>query len=177
MTFNQKPVIIPEKVSIQTNKNYLIVKGPKGELKQQLIPEVNIDIKKNQAIVSSKQKNIWGLYRGLILSMIAGVTQGYEKKLEIVGVGYKAQTQEKKLILDLGYSHSIEMQIPQDIDIKVEKNIITVRGINKQKVGQIAADIKHKRKPEPYKGKGVRYLGEEIKLKPGKKAIGESEGA
>jgi large subunit ribosomal protein L6 len=104
--------------------------------------------------------------------MIEGVTNGFEKKLQIVGVGWKAEVKDKKLVLNVGYSHPVEMEIPEGIDIKAEKDIITVSGIDKQLVGQVAAEIRSRRKPEPYKGKGIRYIDEVVKLKAGKKAVG-----
>lgn len=175
MLYSKKPIDIPDKVDAQVDNNFIIIKGPQGELKKEIINSVNIKIEKNKIITESDQKNFWGLYRGLIQSMVEGVTKKFEKELEIVGVGYKAQVENNKLAMELGYSHPVELKIPQQINIKVDKNIITVSGADKQLVGQIAAKIRSQREPDAYKGKGIRYKGEEIKLKPGKKAIGEEE--
>lgn len=166
----KKPIEMPENVQVKLDKDFVIVKGPKGELKQEIPAEASIE--KNQILVKSKNNALWGLSRSLIANMVEGVTNGFEKKLEIVGTGYSCQTQENKLIMKLGFSHPIEIQIPKDIQIKAEKNIITIFGIDKQLVGQTAAIIRDKKRPDSYKGKGIRYVGEVIKLKPGKKAIG-----
>jgi len=175
MIYFKKPIKIPDKVEIKVSKSYILITGPKGELKQKIIPEVAIEISKGKIVVKSDEKKFWGLYRGLIQAMIQGVIEGFEKKLEIVGVGYKAKIENNKLIMGLGFSHSVTMEIPETVDVSVEKNIISVSGISKQQVGQVAANIRSQKKPEPYKGKGIRYFGEEIKLKPGKKATGESD--
>ena len=114
---------------------------------------------------------MWGTYRQLIENMIIGVTQGFEKKLEINGVGYKAEVKEKQLILNVGFSHSVNFEIPENIEVRVEKNLIIVSGIDKQLVGEVAAQIRKIKKPEPYKGKGIKYLGEQIRRKVGKKVV------
>jgi len=121
--------------------------------------------------LNKKTGALWGTFRSLVDNMIQGVINGFEKKLEIQGVGYRASLEKNKLILNLGFSHSIEIEAPKGIDFNVEKNIITISGINKQLVGQIAANIRAKRKPEPYKGKGIRYQGEVVRRKAGKKAV------
>jgi len=166
----KKPIEIPENVEIKLAHGFIVVKGPKGELKQEIKAEVQID--KDKVLVKSDNSAVWGLSRSLIANMVEGVVNGFNKQLEIVGIGYSAQIKENKLIMKLGFSHLIEIEIPKNIEIKVEKNIITVSGADKQMVGQVAAKIRDIKKPEPYKGKGIRYLGEIIKLKPGKKAIG-----
>lgn len=172
----KKPIEIPEKVKAKLDNNFIIINGPKGELKQKIPAQINVE--KNQILVKSDNNALWGLSRTLIANMIEGVVNGFEKKLEIVGVGYKAEIKDNKLIMQLGFSHSVEFEIPENIEIKAEKNIITVSGIDKQLVGQTAASIRDKKKPEPYKGKGIRYIDEIVKLKPGKKAVGaEGTGA
>jgi len=124
-------------------------------------------------IKESKDKSaLWGLFRSLIFNMIKGVTEGFEKKLEVNGVGFRVAVQDNKLVLNLGFSHPIEIKTPEGISFEVEKNIITVSGIDKQMVGQVAANIREQKKPEPYKGKGIRYIDEIIRRKAGKKAVG-----
>ncbi len=176
----KKPILIPTGVEIKINNNEVIVKGPKGELKRIVRPEVKVEIKENQVIVSPKKetkktKAFWGLERTLIFNMIEGVTKGYEKKLELQGVGYRAEMQGEDLVLKVGFSHPVLVKKPEGIKFSVDKNIITVAGIDKEKVGQIAAKIRKIRPPEPYKGKGIRYEGEEVRRKVGKKAIGASQ--
>lgn len=178
----KKPIEIPPGVEIKSDQDFIVVKGPKGELRQKIKAEVRIDPARNakhsvaggkdKIIVKSDNGAVWGLSRSLIANMVEGVVNGFSKQLEIVGIGYSGQIKENKLIMKLGFSHLVELDIPKGIEIKVEKNIITIAGIDKQLVGQIAAKIRDKKKPEPYKGKGIRYVGEMIKLKPGKKAIG-----
>ena len=171
----KQPIQIPEGVDVKVDSNLVLVKGPKGELSQKLVPDIEIKINDKEILVELKKgKNtaIWGTYRSLLANMIKGVNEGFEKKLIFEGVGYRASVDNKKLILNLGYSHPIEMDAPEGIEFKVEKNTITVSGIDKQLVGEVAANIRAKRKPEPYKGKGIRYEGEIIRRKLGKKAVG-----
>ena len=172
----KQPISIPESVEIKIDGNFLIVKGLKGELKQKLVSDIEIEIKDGNALVKlikgAKNTAIWGTFRALIANMIRGVSEGFEKKLIFEGVGYRASVEGKKLILNLGYSHPIEIEAPEGIEFKVEKNTIIVSGIDKQLVGEIAANIRSKRKPEPYKGKGIRYEDEVIRRKVGKKAAG-----
>lgn len=170
----KKPIEIPEKVKVKLEDNFVIIKGPNGELKQKIPAQVSIE--KNQVIVKSDNNALWGLSRTLIANMTEGVVKGFEKSLEIVGTGYSAEIKGNKLIMKLGFSHPVEIIIPENIEIKTEKNIITISGINKQLVGEIAAKIRDKKKPEPYKGKGIRYIDEIVKIKPGKKAAGMEEG-
>jgi large subunit ribosomal protein L6 len=168
----KNPIEIPEGVEVELKDRVIKVKGPKGELEMELRKEIEVEIKDKEIKVSSTDNALWGLFRSLIFNMIEGVTNGFEKKLQIVGVGWKAEVKDKKLVLNVGYSHPVEMEIPEGIDIKAEKDIITVSGIDKQLVGQVAAEIRSRRKPEPYKGKGIRYIDEVVKLKAGKKAVG-----
>lgn len=172
-----KPIEIPSGVEVKLDeKNYMVVKGPKGTLEQQLDRDMNIEIKDNEITVSrptenKRHKSIHGLTRTLIDNMVVGVTKGYEKSLEIVGVGYRAAKQGKKLTLNLGFSHPVEMEDPEGIETEVPSNTkIVVKGIDKQKVGNYAAVIRDLRKPEPYKGKGIRYEGERVRRKEGKTA-------
>ena len=157
------------------------VKGARGELKIALLPEVAVKVEGSQVIVerkldSDEGRARQGLTRQLINNMIQGVSAGYAKKLEVIGVGYKAQVQGKKLILNLGFSHPVDFQIPDGITITQDeknKNLLTVQGIDKQLVGQVSADIRTFRVPEPYKGKGIRYSDEVVRRKPGKAAVGK----
>jgi large subunit ribosomal protein L6 len=171
-----KPIELPEGVEVNLlDENVVEVKGPKGTLKKQMVQDLTIKKEDSSIIVerpsdNRQHKSLHGLTRSLIDSMVEGVTQGYTKKLEIVGVGYKAEKKGSKLVLNLGYSHPVEMDDPEGIETSVEKNIITVTGIDKQKVGNYAAVIRDWRKPEPYKGKGIKYQGEHIRRKAGKTA-------
>ena len=168
------PVAIPAGVTVEIVNNYMTVKGPKGTLERQLPVEMEIKQEDGNVIVTrpndlKKMKSLHGLTRTLIANMIHGVTEGYEKKLEVSGVGYRAAKQGKKLTLSLGYSHPVEMEDPEGIETVLEgQNVIIVKGINKEKVGQYAAEIRSKREPEPYKGKGIKYADEVIRRKVGK---------
>ena len=169
------PVAIPAGVTVTIAENNLVtVKGPKGTLVRELPVEMEIKEENGHIVVTrpndlKKMKSLHGLTRTLIFNMIHGVTEGYEKKLEVNGVGYRAQKQGKKLTLSLGYSHPVEMEDPEGIETVLEgQNIIIVKGIDKEKVGQYAAEIRSKREPEPYKGKGIKYADEVIRRKVGK---------
>lgn len=169
------PIEIPAGVDVSiTDTNFITVKGPKGTLERQLVKEIKVTKEDNQILVTrpndlKKMRSLHGLTRTLVSNMVDGVTKGYEKKLEINGVGYRVQKQGKKLVLSLGYSHPVEMEDPQDIETVVEgTNVIIVKGISKEKVGQFAAEIRVKRPPEPYKGKGIKYSDEVIVRKEGK---------
>lgn len=171
----KKPVIIPNTVNIQIKDNGSItVKGPKGELELCTHPSVAVGMEDKKIIVTPQKttkqaKSIHGLTRTLIANMVEGVTNGYSKKLEIVGIGYRANVAGNVLTLNLGFSHPVEYQIPDGINISVDKQInIFVNGIDKQKVGQAAADIRNFKPPEPYKGKGIRYEKENVRRKEGK---------
>ncbi|HDQ22577.1 MAG TPA: 50S ribosomal protein L6 [Candidatus Uhrbacteria bacterium] len=172
----KKPIKILEGVEVKVDKDELIIKGPKGELKQRIHPFINIEIKDQSIILNvknpqdKKQKSLWGLFGSLIKNMIIGVTEGYEKKLEVIGVGFKVNLQGDKLILNVGYSHPVEFKLPQGISATADKNIITISGIDKQQVGEVSAQIRRIRKPEPYKGKGIKYVEEIIRKKAGKTA-------
>ena len=168
------PIAIPAGVTVEVAENNKVtVKGPKGTLERVLAPEMNIAIEGEEVVVTrpndlKRMKSLHGLTRTLINNMVVGVSTGYEKKLEVNGVGYKASKQGSKLVLALGYSHPVEMEDPAGVESVVEGNTITVKGIDKEKVGQYAAEIRCKREPEPYKGKGIKYVDEVIRRKVGK---------
>ena len=169
------PIAIPAGVTVEiAENNKVTVKGPKGTLERVMVPEMKIEKEGDTITVSrpndlKKMKSLHGLTRTLINNMIIGVTEGYEKVLEINGVGYRAAKQGKTLTLSLGYSHPVVMEDPEGLEAVVEgQNKITVKGIDKEKVGQYAAEIREKRAPEPYKGKGIKYADEVIRRKVGK---------
>ncbi len=172
------PIEIPSGVTVTVDKSTVKVKGPKGELFQHVDPDLSIEVNDKEIVVKrpTDQKRhaaMHGLYRQLINNMIIGVTQGYEKKMEIVGVGYKASNQGNRLELSLGFSHPIVWLLPPDIQLETETKRgenpkIILKGIDKQLIGQIAAKIRGLRPPEPYKGKGIRFVGEQIRRKAGK---------
>ncbi len=168
------PISIPEGVTIDIAKHNVRVKGPKGELALRIDPAIGVEVKENQIFVTRPSDNrnhrsLHGLYRTLVNNMVVGVSQGFEKKLEIVGVGYRAEKKGKSVTFILGYSHPIVFIPPEGIEVAVESNTqVAVRGIDKELVGLVAAKIRSFRPPEPYKGKGVRYAGEEIRRKAGK---------
>jgi len=170
----KKPIKLPQGVTCEVKNDFIIVKGTKGELRISVNPFVKVELKDNSIILNvvdpedKKTKAHWGLIASLIMNMITGVTEGYEKKLEINGVGHKAQMKGKDLELHVGFSHPVDFKVPVDIVVNVEKNVITVSGIDKQRVGQVAAEIRDVKKPEPYKGKGIKYLDEVIRRKAGK---------
>ncbi len=175
------PVELPEKVTISVDKNNLVtVKGPLGELTQQVDLRIDVKIEDNQLELSrssedNQTKSMHGLYRSLIFNMVEGVSKGYEIKQELVGVGFRAEAKEQLLELSLGYSHDIVFAIPQEVQVeaKTERRsnpIITLKSIDKQLIGQVAAKIRSFRKPEPYKGKGVKFVGEQLRKKAGKSA-------
>ncbi len=168
----KNPIIIPQGVEVKIDDHTVTVKGPKGTLTQTFLDKVNIKMEENKLVVTinnEKDGNIHGLTRSLLNNMVIGVTQGFEKALEINGIGYRAQKQGKKLILTLGFSHPVEIEEVEGITIEVpSQNSIIVKGIDKQMVGQFAADIRAYRLPEPYKGKGIKYVGEHIRRKEGK---------
>ena len=168
------PIAIPAGVTVDiAENNQVTVKGPKGTLTRVLPTEMDIKLEDDHVVVTrpndlKKMKSLHGLTRTLIHNMVVGVTEGYTKTLEVNGVGYRAQKQGKKLVLSLGYSHPVEMEDPEGLESKVEGNTIIVSGIDKEKVGQYAAEIREKRAPEPYKGKGIKYIDEVIRRKVGK---------
>jgi large subunit ribosomal protein L6 len=171
----KKPVAIPGGVTAAVNGQEVKVKGPKGELKHVLVDSIMAKLDKDGVAVTPREDSkearaMWGMSRTLIANLVAGVTEGFTKKLEITGVGYRAAVQGSNLQLQLGYSHDIAYPIPQGIQIQCPKPTeIVITGIDKQKVGQVAAEIRRYRPPEPYKGKGIKYSGEFILRKEGKK--------
>ena len=168
------PIAIPAGVTVEVAENNKVtVKGPKGTLERVLPAEMEIKVEDSQVVVTrpndlKKMKSLHGLTRTLIHNMVVGVTDGYEKVLEVNGVGYRVQKSGKKLTLNLGYSHPVEMEDPEGLESEVQDNKIIVKGIDKEKVGQYAAEIRDKRRPEPYKGKGIKYADEVIRRKVGK---------
>ncbi len=177
----KKPVAIPQGVTITVGKdNVVTVKGPKGELKETIDREITVEVKDGEVTFArptdqGRHRALHGLYRSLVSNMVKGVTEGFAKKLELVGVGYKAANQGNVLDLALGFSHNIIFEIPKELKVataqeKGQNPMITLEGIDKQLVGQVAAKLRSLRKPEPYKGKGVKYFGEIVRRKAGKAA-------
>ncbi|WND02779.1 50S ribosomal protein L6 [Temperatibacter marinus] len=171
----KKPVAIPSGVTVTMNGTDLTAKGPKGELAMTFVPEVNVTQEDNSIAItpvnnSKRARSMWGMQRTLVANIFEGVTSGFSKKLEINGVGYRAQAKGSTLNLQLGFSHDVEFPVPEGIKIETpDQTTVLISGINKQQVGETAAKIREYRKPEPYKGKGVKYEGEYIFRKEGKK--------
>ncbi len=172
------PIEIPAGVEVKVNANVVTVKGPKGELTQTFRPEMSIALEDNKVVVTrpndaKENRSLHGLTRTLIANMVEGVSKGYSKQLEVLGVGYRVAKQGKDLVMNLGYSHQVIMPEIPGITIEVPNpNLIVVSGADKQMVGQFAAEIREKRPPEPYKGKGIRYSGEYVRRKEGKAGKG-----
>jgi large subunit ribosomal protein L6 len=172
----RKPVPVPDAVSVEIGASSIAVKGPKGELSQTFSPEMTVEQADGTLTVArptdrGEHRALHGLTRSLIANMVEGVTEGFEKRLEIQGVGYRAALKGKKLELALGYSHPVAIDAPEGIEFEVpQPTEVIIRGIDKQLVGQVAADIRKRRPPEPYKGKGIRYKGEQVLRKVGKRA-------
>lgn len=177
----KQPVIVPSGVTVTVGKdNVITVKGPKGELKEAIDRDITVEVKDGQVIFTRptdqiRHRALHGLYRSLVSNLVKGVTDGYTRKLELIGVGFKAANQGNLLDLALGYSHNIIFEIPKELKIttaqeKGQNPLITLEGIDKQLIGAVAAKLRSLRKPEPYKGKGVRYVGEVVRKKAGKAA-------
>lgn len=171
----QRKINIPDSVKVEEQNRIFKATGPKGELTLELPSRINLLVENNTIQVSRsgndrRAKAFHGLYRKLIANMIEGVSQGFTKKLDFKGIGFRAEVQGEKLILNVGFSHPVEYPVSDDLEIKVEKNVISVSGISRQKVGQAAAEIRHIRPVEPYKGKGIKYIDEIYRRKPGKTA-------
>ncbi len=171
----KNPVSIPSDVTVQINNGVINVKGPKGELSYETRPEIDVKVVEDKVVaevkIDTKQSNaLWGLTQSLVKNMIEGVTKGYEKKLELVGVGYRVKSvNPTEVSITVGYSHPVEFKAPEGVTLDVEGTTeLTVKGIDKHLVGQTAANIRKIRKPEPYKGKGIKYADEVVRRKPGK---------
>ncbi len=169
----KQPIIIPSGVTVEADNDFIMVNGPKGSLKQFTLPGTKVVVDDGQVVVSrandeAANRARHGLIRSLISNMITGVSQGFEKKLEINGVGYRVQAQGVDLKFNLGFSHDVVYKIPATVAARVEQNTITISGTDKQQVGQVAAEIRALKKPEPYKGKGIKYANERILRKSGK---------
>lgn len=172
----KKPIELPDGVEVVVSGQEVQVKGPKGTLFWEVPPGIKVESKGGKVTlltesISPKLKSLWGTNRAILANMVRGVKEGYTKRLNIEGVGYRAQVQGNKLILSVGFSHPVEITAPEGIAFQVEKNVIAVAGIDKVLVGETAAKIRAQRKPEPYKGKGIRYEDEIIRRKAGKKAV------
>lgn len=169
-----KVVVLPQGVEVKQNGNEITVKGPKGELTRTFSADIKMNIEGNEVTFtrpndSKEMKTIHGTTRAIFHNMVVGVSEGFQKALELIGVGYRAQLQGKKLVLNVGYSHPVEIEAPAGIEIEVPANTqVVVKGISKEAVGEIAANIRGVRPPEPYKGKGIRYVGEYVRRKEGK---------
>ncbi|MBW2066538.1 MAG: 50S ribosomal protein L6 [Deltaproteobacteria bacterium] len=169
----KRPIPIPKDVTVEIKEDLLQVKWPKGELRKKIHPSVEVSREDDQLIVTvngdtRKSHALHGLFRALIANMVTGVNQGFQRELEIVGVGYRAEVSGKKATFHLGYSHPIVFELPDGIDAKIEKTKITLSGIDKELLGRTAAKIRNFRAPEPYKGKGIKYVEESIRRKAGK---------
>lgn len=174
----KKPIIIPQGVRVKITPEQITANGPKGEVAEKLHPHVKVEQKDGivQVLVNNpddkKDRALWGLFRALIANMFEGAYKGFVKQLEVNGIGFRAVSQGKKLVLNIGFSHPVEFELPAGITARVEKNIITIEGISKQLVGETAARIRALRRPEPYKGKGIKYVDEVIRRKVGKQVKG-----
>ncbi len=172
----KKPIELNDKTQVTVSENEIVVKGPLGELKTNYLPVVEIKVEDNLVTVIPKDETIqtnalWGTYSSIILNMVTGVNKEYEKNLIIEGVGFKAEVKGDAVLLNIGFSHPVELKIPQGVKVEVEKEKIKITGIDKQAVGEFAAVIRSNKKPEPYKGKGIRYADEIIRRKEGKKTV------
>jgi large subunit ribosomal protein L6 len=177
----KKPIEIIQGLKIEITEKEIKVSGPKGELKQFIHPEIKVESKDGKILVSPKTelskkgRGLWGLYRALISNMVEGVSKGFEKKLEIEGVGFKANVDGDTLVLNLGFTNPVKIKKIPGVNFLVEKNVITVSGPDKERVGHMAALIRKQKKAEPYKGKGIKYQGEKIRRKEGKKVVASSK--
>ncbi|OGZ65478.1 MAG: 50S ribosomal protein L6 [Candidatus Staskawiczbacteria bacterium RIFCSPHIGHO2_02_FULL_43_16] len=173
----KKLIEIPPVVKVEIDGQNIKVSGPKGQLSAAIHQAIKAEVKDGKLFVmpkrelSTKDRGLWGLYRALIFNMVHGVEKGFEKKLEIEGVGFKAAVQGDELVMNLGFVNPVKIKKPQGIEFAVEKNVITVSGIDNQAVGQISAEIRQTKKAEPYKGKGIKYQGEKVRRKEGKKVV------
>lgn len=171
------PIRIGSGVEVKVADGVVHVSGPRGQLEQRVVPSVRVAVEDGAVVVErerndKKARAMHGLMRSLIQNMVSGVNEGFAKSLEVQGVGYRAEMKGQNLVLQVGFSHPVEMKVPKGLEVAVQQNRITVSGIDKQRVGQFAADVRRVRPPEPYKGKGIRYLGETVRRKVGKSAVG-----
>lgn len=171
----KKPINIPQNVKVNIQEKEVKANGPLGEASLSVPEALSVSVNNGllSVHISGNKKGVnplWGLYRALLSNLVQGVSEGFEKKLQIEGVGYRAELKDNVIVLHLGYSHPIEIKIPEEVKVTLDKSTILISGISKQKVGQFAADIRSYRKPEPYKGKGIRYEGEHVRRKAGKRA-------
>ncbi len=177
----KKLIEVPQGIKVEISEKEIKVSGPKGELKQFIHPEIKVELNDNKIFVSPKAKlskkgrGLWGLYRALIANMVEGVSKGFEKKLEIEGVGFKANIEGDNLVMNLGFTNQVKIAKIPGVNFTVEKNIITVSGADKERVGHFAALIRIQKKTEPYKGKGIKYQGEKVRRKEGKKVVATSK--
>lgn len=173
----KKPIVLPAGVEAAISGNKVTIKGPKGTLDLPLHPHVRVQQVGSEMTVTvaepeeKKDRSLWGLFRSLVNNMVVGVTAGYEKRLEMSGIGFKAAVKDNNLVLEIGYSHPVNFPIPSGIEINVDKEGIIIKGIDKALVGETAAYLRALKKPEPYKGKGIKYAGEIIRRKAGKAAV------
>jgi len=172
----KKLILIPDGVEVKIEGNKVMVKGPKGELQREVRPEIKVEMEGKEIKITPQKETkktgaFWGLTRSLIFNMVIGVKDGFDKKLQVEGVGYKANLEGENLVLQVGFSHPVKIEKDGNIKFLVEKNIITISGPDKELVGQTAAKIRRIRPPEPYKGKGIRYVGEIVRRKAGKKVV------
>ena len=170
------PIALPSGVTATKDDNTVTVKGPKGTLTRDFTDVVAIAIENNEITTTPTNEerltmSLWGTYASHLRNMVVGVTEGFKKQLELQGVGFRWAVAGNALEMQLGFSHPVKMDIPEGVDVVIEKNIMTITGINKEVVGAFAADIRARKKPEPYKGKGIRYVGEEVRRKQGKKSV------
>lgn len=175
----KQPVTIPEGVTVEVSGHTVTITGPKGTMKKHFAPEISVEVKDKEVIVSAKGNSkyvmsLFGTTRALINNDVIGVSKGWSKQLELVGTGFKAETNGSELTLVVGYSHPVKIKAPEGITFKVEKLTVTVEGYNREVVGQIASDIRSVRPPEPYKGKGIKYVDEVIRRKAGKAAAAKT---
>lgn len=166
----RQPILIPQGVRVEITAERITISGPKGTIKRSFPSEVSISKERDFLKVKSENSALWGTWRAHVANMIRGVGEGFTKRLEIHGVGYRVALQEDKLVFQIGFSHPVNARLPEGITCEIKENTITIHGIDKEKVGQFAAFLRSIRPPDSYKGKGIRYQGELIKLKPGKKA-------
>lgn len=172
----KQPITIPEKTEVTVSDGKISVKGPLGMLERNIRNDVKVEVKDKEVHIAPAKKTrfasaLWGTYAAHVNNMIHGVNEAFEKKLVVEGVGYKVDVQGNKVVLNVGYSHPVEMTAPEGVEVGTEKNTLSIKGINKDVVGEFAANVRAVRKPEPYKGKGIRYEDEVIRRKQGKKAV------